>query len=267
MESISFSSLEPVADHSAGLTPGSRGRGSAAPCDAALARTRVHKHCGVYTQPAVVEMMLDLVGWTVDADLTKARLLEPACGDGVFVAEAGRRLVRSLGPVRATAAAISEAILAFEFETATARRARSSVVGALVTEGIAFADASRLAETWIRTADFLTAPIYGDFSHVVGNPPYMRWSLVPDVLRDTYRKVLHAQAAKGDLCLGFVWRGLQLLKPESGAMAFLCADRWLRCAYGSGVREAIVKTHALVAHVEVHDAPVFAGNRDVGGAS
>lgn len=91
----------------------------------------------------------------------------------------------------------------------------------------------------------------------------MRWSLVPDVLRKAYRKALPANVAKGDLCLGFVWRGLQALRPKTGAMAFLCADRWLRCAYGSGVREALVKTHALVAHVEVHDVPVFAGERAV----
>ncbi len=264
MESISSSSLEPPADHDPRLTPGSRSGASAVTCDVTLARARVHAHCGVYTLPAVVGMMLDLVGWTIDADLTNARLLEPACGDGIFVAEAARRLIRSLGPVRSTAARISDTILAFEFDIETARRARASVAGVLLAEGVAFTDASRLAETWIRTADFLTASIEGDFSHVVGNPPYMRWSLVPNVLRETYRKMLPAHVAKGDLCLGFVWRGLQLLRSESGAMAFLCADRWLRCAYGTGVRETLVSTHTLVAHVEVHDAPVFAGNRDVG---
>lgn len=205
--------------------------------------------------------MLDLVDWTEASNLVGARLLEPACGDGAFVAEAGRRLVRSHQAIDIST--LAGMIVAFEFEATTARHARANVAAALQGEGLKRGDAVFLAKTWIRTEDFLTSDLDGLFSQVVGNPPYMRWSLVPDILRKAYRKALPVHVARGDLCLGFVWRGLQALRPQTGAMAFLCADRWLRCAYGAGVREAFVKTHALAAHVEVHDVPVFAGDRAV----
>ncbi|WP_332767773.1 Eco57I restriction-modification methylase domain-containing protein [Phenylobacterium sp.] len=255
------SNLPPASNDGESSTPGSRSRAPKGAVGRAQARTRVHAHCGVYTDVTVVGMMLDLVGWTAASDLADARLLEPSCGDGAFVAEAARRLVRSRPA--AGISALIDMIVAFEFEAATARRARANVAAALQGEGMKRGDAVLLAKTWIRTEDFLTSELDGTFSHVVGNPPYMRWSLVPDILRNAYRKALPAHVAKGDLCLGFVWRGLQTLRPDTGAMAFLCADRWLRCAYGAGVREAFVKTHALVAHVEVHDVPVFTGDRAV----
>ncbi len=47
------------------------------------------------TPPALVEAMLDACGYTSDANLTRLRVLDPACGSGNFLVGAARRLAAS----------------------------------------------------------------------------------------------------------------------------------------------------------------------------
>lgn len=227
--------------------------------------TAVHGHCGVFTRPEVARYVLDHVGWTAENNLTGLRLLEPACGDGSFLLPAIERLLvsaRRAGVL--TEEALADAVLSFEFDPQTAELARRGARRCLAFAGFDDAAAARLAARWVRCEDFLTAEKIGTFTHVVGNPPYMRWSKLPNVLRSTYEKRLPAHAARGDLCLSFVWRAAELTDPAGGRVAFLCADRWLRCAYGEAARIELAKIVRLAMHLEVHDVPVFLGSRKVG---
>ncbi len=225
----------------------------------------IHAHCAVYTRPEVAAAMLDRIGWTAASDLRGRRLLEPACGDGSFLVIAVERLLESLRRHDSLSESVlSNAVLAFEFEHATAEALRRRLRDLLQSAGIASAMASRLAARWLRCEDFLLADIAGEFTDVVGNPPYMRWSKLPRRLRDLYEARLPAFAARGDLCLAFVCRSVQLLRASEGRLAFLCADRWLRCAYGSAARVELERVVRLALHMEVHDLPVFLGARKVG---
>ena len=47
------------------------------------------------TPPALVEAILDACGYTSDTDLTRLRVLDPACGSGNFLAGAAQRLAAS----------------------------------------------------------------------------------------------------------------------------------------------------------------------------
>lgn len=49
----------------------------------------------VFTRREVVDLILDLVGYTTDKDLSRFRLLEPAAGHGDFLIPAIERLVTS----------------------------------------------------------------------------------------------------------------------------------------------------------------------------
>ncbi len=225
----------------------------------------VHGHCGVFTRPEVARGVLDHVGWTAENDLTGMRLLEPACGDGSFLLPAIERLLASARRAGVlTEEALADAVLAFEFDPKTAELARRAARERLAVAGFHDEVAARLAGRWVRCEDFLTAEKIGTFTHVVGNPPYMRWSKLPNVLRRAYERKLPAYAARGDLCLSFVWRAADLTDPVGGRVAFLCADRWLRCAYGEAARIELAKFVRLAMYLEVHDVPVFLGSRKVG---
>lgn len=52
-------------------------------------------HGVVLTKPYIVQLILDLARYKPTRNLTKMRLLEPSCGEGVFLKEAARRLLES----------------------------------------------------------------------------------------------------------------------------------------------------------------------------
>lgn len=241
----------------------SRSKPGAKALDKAVAA--IHAHCAVYTRPEVAAAMLDRIDWTSASDLRARRLLEPACGDGSFLLIAVERLLDSLKRHNSLSESVlGDAILAFEFERDTAEALRRRLCQLLKGAGIAPPVASRLVARWLRCEDFLLAEVAAGFTDVVGNPPYMRWSKLPLRLRKSYEDHLPAFAARGDLCLAFVCRSVQLLRASEARLAFLCADRWLRCAYGSAARAELEQVVRLSCHVEVHDVPVFRGDRKVG---
>lgn len=198
----------------------------------------LHSACGIYTRPPVVDLILDAVDWRADLDLTDKQLLEPASGDGAFVLGAARRLLGSFaGRGQApTLDALFGRVRAFEIHAGEAAKCRAAVVQLLTDNGLARIDADAVSKDWIRTADFLLTPLEpGTCSHVVGNPPYLRWSKLPVSLRTQYERVLPATSARGDLFLPFLDRGLEALK-TGGKLGFLCTDRWKYMAFAEGFR-------------------------------
>ena len=207
----------------------------------------LHAKCGIYTRSATVEWFLDQVGWTVDADLSKAKLLEPAAGDGAFLLKAAERLCRSYQQKgkRRTYKALAHRIQAYEIHLGEAAAARDHLVRFLVSEGLSVITATKLAECWVRTEDFLLAGFSNEtFTHIVGNPPYVRWSRVPRRLQIKYRTSLPAHAAKGDLCLAFLDCSLRLLS-ENGRLGFLCSDRWLYARYAEEFRNTVLPGYVI----------------------
>ena len=51
----------------------------------------------VFTRRWVVELILDLVGYTPDRDLGRQVLVEPSCGTGAFLVPVAERLIEELG--------------------------------------------------------------------------------------------------------------------------------------------------------------------------
>ncbi|MEQ9040861.1 MAG: hypothetical protein RIE24_21185 [Silicimonas sp.] len=198
----------------------------------------LHAACGIYTRPDIVDTILDSVDWCPEKDLTDMRLLEPACGDGAFVARAADRLLRSFIAKRRPfrRADLAERIRSYEIHPGEAARARGRLIPMLKGHGLSKSDAQAIVAEWVRTGDFLRDPLpAGHFTHVVGNPPYMRWSKLPACLRAEYEQVLPAETARGDLFLPFLDRGIEALK-VGGYLGFLCTDRWKYMGFAEGFR-------------------------------
>jgi hypothetical protein len=117
--------------------------------------------------------------------------------------------------------------------------------------------ASTLAEYWVRQADFLLAGIEDRPADVVvGNPPYIRYDdLAPDMAA-TYRTAWSTMRGRGDIYIGFIERSLRMLRPE-GRVGFICADRWMRNAYGVGLRELVTQRYAVEHVWTMHDVDAF----------
>ena len=209
--------------------------------------------------PAVAAGILDAVGWRAAVDLSGMRLLEPAAGAGEFVVQAAKRLIASCRArgLEPTTRLLRSRITAFELHPGAASEARSRVRLALRELGVHHATASVCAVAWVRTADFLLSEKpASDYTQVVGNPPYMRWSKIPVRLKSAYEKRLPRHAIRGDLFLPFLERAFELLQPE-GRCGFLCSDRWMYMAFAQRFRQKWLPWLDVLSNDRVDAATVF----------
>jgi hypothetical protein len=198
----------------------------------------IHRKCGVYTRPLIVAKILDEVGWTTNADLSQATLLEPAVGDGAFLTEAAGRLVDSMRLAQhpLTIRTLGDRISSFEIHPREANRARENLAQVLKKRRLPAALRRGLVERWITTGDFLLTSLADRFfSHVVGNPPYVRWSKIPVALRRRYERQLPKRMTKGDLFLPFLDLCIGYLVP-GGRLGFICSNRWRFMAFAEEFR-------------------------------
>ena len=115
----------------------------------------------------------------------------------------------------------------------------------------------RLLTDWVAAGDFLLLDhSVGSADFVVGNPPYIRLENVPPALTDAYRRNCPTMRGRSDIYVGFFEIGLELLKP-GGALAFICADRWMHNQYGAALRELVTSEYAVDTIVTMHDVPAF----------
>lgn len=212
----------------------------------------------VFTRRWVVDLILDLVGYTPDRDLASMVLVEPSCGTGAFLGAVIDRLVESAATHSRDLAAVGASpVRAFDLLDANAELARKGVVQRLQDAGLPRGSAEDLARTWVQTGDFLLhdhEPAAADF--VVGNPPYIRLENVPARVMEAYRRRCPTMRGRSDIYVGFIERGLDLLRPD-GKLGFICADRWMRNQYGADLRELITQAHAVDAVITMHDADAF----------
>ena len=140
----------------------------------------------VFTRREVVDFILDLADYTVDKPLHHARLLKPSMGQGDFLTPAIDRLfevyAREVGKRGDIVKDLGDCITAVELHHASYEHARQLVTDMLVTKGVPAVKAKALCARWLKQGDFLLLPHEREFTHVIGNPPYVRQELIPDVL-------------------------------------------------------------------------------------
>jgi adenine-specific DNA-methyltransferase len=211
----------------------------------------------VFTRRWVVDLILDLVGYTADKDLGASTLVEPSCGTGAFLVPIVERLIESSAVRGDDLRTLGPAIQAFDLLDANAERARKAVAELLVAQGLKGDDADSLVKEWITTGDFLLhRHDPGKADYVVGNPPYIRLENVPRRIMAAYRRICPTMRGRADIYVGFIERGLELLKP-GGALSFICADRWMRNQYGADLRELITSAYAVDTVISMHDVDAF----------
>ena len=235
----------------------------------------LHRLCGIYTIPEIAGRILAEVGWREDVDLSDVRLLEPAAGNGEFVVQAGQHLVASYRArgIEPKVGMLRDKIVAFELQPQAAAEAQRRIAAALGEMGIHHKTAAACGAAWIRNADFLLADIpEATFTHVVGNPPYIRWSKIPGVLKSIYEDRLPREMVGGDLFLPFLDRSFTLLG-ASGECGFLCSDRWLYMAFAERFRkkwlrmldirsnESVISTDVFTRRVDAYPTILIASKR------
>jgi hypothetical protein len=169
-----------------------------------------------------------------------------------------RRLVQSVLARDGELSQVTTSIRAYELDSDAAAEAAGRVTRELTDLGLSERESRKLADGWLTVGDYLlVAPADRRGDLVVGNPPYIRYDDLPPETLDAYRARFPTMAGRCDIYVGFIEAGLRQLGPD-GELGFICADRWMRSAYGAELRRLIGRAFAVQAVIEMHEAPAFA---------
>jgi adenine-specific DNA-methyltransferase len=81
----------------------------------------------VFTRAWMVDMILDLAGYVPEHDLAAKVAIEPACGDGAFVAAMVRRLLDSCGRHGTSVLMARGSLRAYDIDPTAVRASRAAV--------------------------------------------------------------------------------------------------------------------------------------------
>ena len=227
---------------------------------------RARKHGEVFTRRWVVDLILDLAGYTADRDLAAMRAVEPSCGSGAFLVAMVERLNQSCQAFGRPIASAWSAIQATDVLPDNVDSSIAAVTETLIGFGLSRKQASALAGSWVSQSDYLLSqPDYNSLfgslqapsaDFVIGNPPYIRPEDVPGSLIEAYRSAWPTMLGRADVYVGFFEAALRSLRP-GGVVAFICADRWMRNQYGRGLRGLISEQFAVELIFPTHDIDAF----------
>ena len=225
-----------------------------------LAAAGVEERGAVFTRRAVVEFVMDLTGYTTTDALRKKHLLEPSFGEGAFLLVAVERLLDSyLSHAHKQAVPVddlSDSIRAIELHQKSFIETRLKLRYLLREKGIANAATEKLLDAWLMQGDFLLTDFPFHFTHIVGNPPYVRQEMIPAVLLAEYRNRFDTLYDRADLYIPFIEKSLKLLDPK-GSVGFICSDRWMKNKYGGPLRKMVAKDFHLKYFVDMVDTDAF----------
>jgi methylase of polypeptide subunit release factors len=217
----------------------------------------LEKNGVVYTRRWVVDLILDLCGYTSDKDLQSLHIVEPSSGDGAFLIAIVERLIDSCKRHNRDIRTCKESISGYDLDSSAVKRAQQSIINTLQSSNLASHEASELAQAWVKRSDFLldvTTLRFADF--VVGNPPYIRLEDISPARATAYRSNYKSMVGRADIYVAFYEAALRQLTP-GGVCGFICADRWMLNQYGSELRRIVTSGYSVEQVIELHHAAPF----------
>lgn len=189
---------------------------------------------GVYYTPPVIARRLLETATMAGVDWSTCRVLDPACGGGAFLAPLARRVVDRLPSRRPSIILghVAARIVGYEIDPFAAWMAQ--VFAEIEILPVCLAAGQRLPII-AKVRDSLRAPHpETEFDLVIGNPPYGRVTLDPE-MRARYRRSLYGHANLYGL---FTDLALRVSKP-TGVVAFVTPASFLAGEYFKPLRSLL----------------------------
>jgi adenine-specific DNA-methyltransferase len=192
-----------------------------------------------YTPPALVKRLLDLVT-EAGLDWAIARVLDPACGGGAFLAPVGRRMLQALkakgAPPEEIVRSIGERLRGFEIDPFAAWMSQAFLELELLDVCL---EAGTRLPALVSVGDALALPWPRNgkaYDLVIGNPPYGKVTL-PAELRERYARSLYGHANLYGLFTELAVRWTR----QGGFIAYVTPTSFLGGQYFKALRALLLK--------------------------
>ncbi len=190
-----------------------------------LSQAGIEERGAIFTRREVVDFILDLVGYRIEVPLHRMRLLEPSFGNGDFLLPAVQRLMeayrRCAHHRHVDVSKLCPCIRAVELHEISFGETRQALLALLKSYGVSQLDADNLAAYWLIEGDFLLTDFAKPFTHVIGNPPYLRQEMIPDALLNAYRSRFKTLYDRADIYVPFYRKIARSSRPEWGIRFYL----------------------------------------------
>lgn len=222
-------------------------------------RTNWGEHWTVYTNKDTVYFMLDQLDYKSENNLSSISILDPCSGDWVFIICCLERLLKSSRKYNFSfEKALEENFLAIEIDEIKVQRLEENIKDFLNRNSISITNLQKI----IWSGDFLLKWIQRKFDIVIGNPPYIRYDNIPDVMKWEYRVNFKTFKWRCDIYVPFYEKGLNLLN-ENWRLCYICSNRWLKNDYWTTLRKLISSKYDFdkiinLEHIKVFDENVIA---------
>jgi len=181
-------------------------------------------------------------------------LCDPACGDGAILAEAAKLLCTL---PKAAARRALRSLAGFDIDEQALALCRENLDAAIRPVMGKWKCDWRLEKIDIISAKQI-APYRNSFTHVVGNPPYVRVQNLESQRRRMIRKNWKLGEGATDLFIIFFEAGLELLQPD-GALSYITPSSWMKSRAGAPLRAALIAQHEIRKIVDFGDRQMFDG--------
>ncbi len=210
----------------------------------------------VFTSTGIVTMILDSVRYTGKSVLTKT-IMEPSFGKGAFLIEIVSRIIHEGRAEGKSANEIKEIIekcvYGIEKDEDLYREAIQKLNELLMTYDIPL-------PSWYNLINGDTLLVYdnyiGKMDICIGNPPYVRIHNIENQYRDVVKNFTFADGTT-DLYIIFYEIGIQMLKEESGRLAYITPNSFLRNTSQKKFRNYLVNEGLLDAIYDFKDSKIF----------
>lgn len=210
----------------------------------------------IFTRRWVVDTLLDLIGYVSSEPLHRRVIVEPSVGSGAFLVAVVARLLQSAAQDGVELSTLGHCVRAYDLQAEHVHTCRALVTRELAAAGASHEVAADIAASWVTTADFLLDDVSPSADFVVGNPPYIRSDDLTPEQQAGYRQRWSTMRGRVDIYIGFFERSLSILKPGA-RLGFICADRWMRNAYGADLRELVGARYSIDTLWQMHDVDAF----------
>lgn len=211
----------------------------------------------IFTSPEIVSYMLKLCELEEIAFEASTRILEPSCGGGEFVEAIAEIISQQIknSKTKPRVEEVKRKVLSFDLIIENVEITQSKVISIFQLH-YPPEEARSIALSWVRHGDFLLTEVDGNFSHIIGNPPYIRVENIPKPLLQEYRSRFSTMTDRADIYIGFFEKSLYLLN-QHGKLCFICTDRWTKNRYGSRLRSLIDEKFNLDLYVDLYGTQPF----------
>lgn len=219
-----------------------------------LANSPAESRGEVFTKTEVVSFILDLIRWKSGIISKNMRLIEPSAGEGDFLLPAIDRFLSAHRELPISE--MQNCIVGVEINKQAFEVLHNKVETKLREVGFNPKEVTQLCDAWLVQGDFLSSTFKQPFTHVIGNPPYLRLEALPRELMQYYRQKFSTMYDRSDLYVAFFEKGLSLLTP-GGKLGYICSDRWMKNKYGGPLRKWIADHYHLETYVDFSGCEAF----------